>query len=38
VELLVKVPRTSNGEFFSKDQFIVDLDAMALPLPGRTGA
>lgn len=33
IELLAKVPRTNNGEYFSKDQFIVDLDAMSCRCP-----
>jgi hypothetical protein len=33
VELLAKVPRASNGEFFSKDQFVIDLDRMTCRCP-----
>jgi hypothetical protein len=33
IELLAKVPRSSNGEFFSKDQFVLDLDAMTCSCP-----
>jgi DDE family transposase/transposase-like protein DUF772 len=33
IELLAKVPRTTNGAFFSKDQFMVDLEKMTCVCP-----
>jgi transposase len=33
VDLLAKVPKASNGEFFSKDQFVIDLDRMSCLCP-----
>lgn len=33
VKLLAKVARSSNGEFFSKDQFVIDLEAMTCRCP-----
>jgi transposase len=33
IELLAKVPRASNGEFFSKDQFVIDLERMTCRCP-----
>ena len=33
VELLAKVPKASNGEFFSKDKFVIDLDRMTCHCP-----
>ena len=33
VDLLAKMPRASNGEFFSKDQFVIDLERMSCRCP-----
>lgn len=33
VELLAKVPRLNNGGFFSKDQFVIDLEEMSCRCP-----
>ncbi|MGH7760073.1 MAG: transposase [Candidatus Dormibacteraceae bacterium] len=33
VELLAKVPRASNGDFFSKERFVIDLEKMSCRCP-----
>lgn len=36
IELLAKVPKASNGEFFSKDRFSIDLERMSCRCPAGT--